>query len=97
MGESQKQDHGLSGLVVLPTRELAQQVYKHLEAVLRPTVAKRNVALLVGGLALEKQLRILNAASTRGGAAIGTPGRVAQLLGVASGNSAGQGNDNKSS
>ena len=47
----------LRALVLTPTRELAMQIYSHLTAVAKYTGV--GVAVVVGGLSVEKQLRLL--------------------------------------
>lgn len=65
----------LLGLVVTPTRELAVQVKHHIDAVARFTGIK--TAILVGGMAAQKQERILN---RRPEIVIATPGRLWELI-----------------
>lgn len=69
---------GLAGLILLPTRELAQQVKKELDRVRTGIV----IGCFVGGLAVEKQLRILKGKPS---IVCGTPGRCAQLAGLVGG------------
>ncbi|EPT28431.1 DEAD/DEAH box helicase domain-containing protein [Toxoplasma gondii ME49] len=63
-------------LIVVPSRELALQVQRHLEAlcVYTPLAA----VCLVGGLALQKQLRLLG--QVRPQIVIGTPGRLFAVI-----------------
>jgi ATP-dependent RNA helicase DDX24/MAK5 len=61
----------LSGLVLSPTRELALQVKEHIKAAARFTRIK--VMALVGGLAVQKQQRLLQ---QRPHIVVGTPGRL---------------------
>ena len=63
-------------LCVLPTRELALQVQAHLQAVVG---SKVTIGTAVGGMSVEKQSRIL---SKRPDIVVGTPGRIASLLGL---------------
>ena len=63
-------------LCVLPTRELALQVQSHLQAVVGSDVS---IGTAVGGMSVEKQSRIL---SKRPDIVVGTPGRIASLLGL---------------
>ncbi|XP_028928137.1 ATP-dependent RNA helicase DDX24 [Ornithorhynchus anatinus] len=65
----------LLGLVLTPTRELAVQVKHHIDAVARFTGIK--TALLVGGMAAQKQQRVLN---RRPEIVIATPGRLWELI-----------------
>ncbi|KAJ1553719.1 hypothetical protein HK405_007111, partial [Cladochytrium tenue] len=64
------------GLVVTPTRELAMQVTDHLRAIAQFTSAL--VVPLVGGMALEKQRRLL---SYYPDIIVATPGRLWELAG----------------
>ncbi len=63
------------GLVLAPTRELADQVYQVLAQLGAPRGVK--VALVVGGEPMDQQLRALQAGSQ---VVVGTPGRVLDLL-----------------
>ncbi|XP_078262932.1 ATP-dependent RNA helicase DDX24 [Rhinoraja longicauda] len=65
----------LLGLVLTPTRELAVQVKHHIDAVTKFTGIK--TAMLVGGMAAQKQERILN---RRPEIVIATPGRLWKLI-----------------
>lgn len=69
---------------VLPTRELALQVKKHLEAVTGKAVS---VGAAVGGMSVEKQFRILE---KKPDIVVGTPGRLAGLLGLSKSKEASQ-------
>ncbi|KAM4689990.1 ATP-dependent RNA helicase DDX24 [Rhinophrynus dorsalis] len=65
----------LLGLVVTPTRELAVQVKHHIDAVAKFTGIK--TAIVVGGMAPQKQQRVLN---RRPEIVIATPGRLWELI-----------------
>ncbi|XP_020855949.1 ATP-dependent RNA helicase DDX24 isoform X2 [Phascolarctos cinereus] len=65
----------LLGLVLTPTRELAVQVKHHIDAVAKFTGIK--TALLVGGMAPQKQQRML---TCRPEIVIATPGRLWELI-----------------
>ncbi|XP_062974073.1 ATP-dependent RNA helicase DDX24 [Elgaria multicarinata webbii] len=65
----------LLGLVLTPTRELAVQVKHHIDAVTRFTGIK--TAVLVGGMAPQKQQRILK---RKPEIVIATPGRLWELI-----------------
>ncbi|XP_056401626.1 ATP-dependent RNA helicase DDX24, partial [Hyla sarda] len=65
----------LLGLVVTPTRELAVQVKHHIDAVARFTGIK--AAIVVGGMAPQKQQRMLN---RRPEIVIATPGRLWEMI-----------------
>uniref|UniRef100_A0A8C4R6D1 ATP-dependent RNA helicase n=1 Tax=Eptatretus burgeri TaxID=7764 RepID=A0A8C4R6D1_EPTBU len=71
--------HGTStpllALVVAPTRELAVQVKHHLDAVAKHTGIR--TAVVVGGMAVPKQQRVLNQHPE---VVVGTPGRLWQLI-----------------
>ncbi|KAM9787090.1 ATP-dependent RNA helicase DDX24 [Syngnathus typhle] len=65
----------LLGLVLTPTRELAVQVKHHIDAVAKFTGIK--TAIIVGGMAQQKQRRLLN---HRPEIIIATPGRLWDLI-----------------
>ncbi|XP_071601814.1 ATP-dependent RNA helicase DDX24 [Heliangelus exortis] len=65
----------LLGLVLTPTRELAVQVKHHIDAVAKFTGIK--TAILVGGMAPQKQERVLN---RKPEIVIATPGRLWELI-----------------
>ncbi|MBN3279475.1 DDX24 helicase, partial [Polyodon spathula] len=65
----------LLGLVLTPTRELAVQVKHHIDAIAKFTGIK--TAIVVGGMALQKQGRVLN---RRPEIVIATPGRLWELI-----------------
>uniref|UniRef100_A0A8C4UWA0 ATP-dependent RNA helicase n=1 Tax=Falco tinnunculus TaxID=100819 RepID=A0A8C4UWA0_FALTI len=65
----------LLGLVLTPTRELAVQVKHHIDAVAKFTGIK--TAILVGGMAAQKQERLLN---RKPEIVIATPGRLWELI-----------------
>ncbi|XP_057715598.1 ATP-dependent RNA helicase DDX24 [Corythoichthys intestinalis] len=77
VGENGAVDHAqpLLGLVLTPTRELAVQVKHHIDAVAKLTDIK--TAIVVGGMALQKQRRLLN---YRPEIVIATPGRLWDLI-----------------
>jgi ATP-dependent RNA helicase DDX24/MAK5 len=64
-------------LILSPTRELAHQIGKHIEELNTHTPdATARIALLTGGLSIQKQQRLLTDADI----VIGTPGRVWEIL-----------------
>ncbi|NXT72448.1 DDX24 helicase, partial [Chaetops frenatus] len=65
----------LLGLVLTPTRELAVQVKHHIDAVAKFTGIK--TAIVVGGMAAQKQERVLNGKPE---IVIATPGRLWELV-----------------
>ncbi|NXI46103.1 DDX24 helicase, partial [Galbula dea] len=65
----------LLGLVLTPTRELAVQVKHHIDAVAKFTGIK--TAIVVGGMAAQKQERVLN---RKPEIVIATPGRLWELV-----------------
>ncbi|XP_065607106.1 ATP-dependent RNA helicase DDX24 [Cyrtonyx montezumae] len=73
VGHHKKQP--LLGLVLTPTRELAVQVKHHIDAVSKFTGIK--TAILVGGMAAQKQERVLN---RKPQIVIATPGRLWELI-----------------
>ncbi|XP_048393495.1 ATP-dependent RNA helicase DDX24 [Stegostoma tigrinum] len=68
-------ENPLLGLVLTPTRELAVQVKHHIDAVAKFTGIK--TATIVGGMATQKQERVLNC---RPEIVIATPGRLWELI-----------------
>ncbi|XP_060685348.1 ATP-dependent RNA helicase DDX24 [Hemiscyllium ocellatum] len=68
-------EYPLLGLVLTPTRELAVQVKHHIDAVTKFTGIR--TAIIVGGMAAQKQERILNG---RPEIVIATPGRLWELI-----------------
>ncbi|KAL3488845.1 ATP-dependent RNA helicase mak5 [Aspergillus germanicus] len=76
--ESEKKEDKIPiALILSPTRELAHQLQKHIYNLVSnaPGVNPR-IALLTGGLSMQKQQRLLNGADI----VIGTPGRVWEVL-----------------
>ncbi|KAJ8341388.1 hypothetical protein SKAU_G00336790 [Synaphobranchus kaupii] len=69
------QKQPLLGLILTPTRELAVQVKHHIDAVAQFTGIK--TAIIVGGMAPQKQNRLLN---RRPEIVIATPGRLWELI-----------------
>lgn len=67
--------HNKKGLIVLPTRELALQVYETFYKITYPL--KLRSAILIGGEAMYKQIKILYAHPS---IIIGTPGRIIDHL-----------------
>ena len=72
---SSNDEVSLSGLVIVPTRELALQIEKHFKIVGR--FASVKIATVVGGLSPEKQTRQLR---NRPDLIIATPGRLKELM-----------------
>lgn len=69
------------GLIFTPTRELAQQVTKHLQNMAELVVKKTPYCIvsLTGGLSIQKQQRLLNYEGT-GRIVVATPGRFLELI-----------------
>lgn len=65
----------LFSVILTPTRELAQQIYKHLSAIAKYTDV--TIACIIGGLAQVKQERLLK---SKPHIIIGTPGRIWELV-----------------
>jgi len=65
----------LRALVLTPTRELAVQVKNHIEAIAKYTDIK--AAVIVGGMAVQKQIRLLDQAPE---IVVATPGRLWDLI-----------------
>ncbi|PAV79517.1 hypothetical protein WR25_08319 [Diploscapter pachys] len=70
-----KKSHGPRALIVAPTRELAVQIMKHVKAILKYTAIR--VTHLIGGLAVQKQERLID---TEPDILIATPGRLWQMM-----------------
>ncbi|WP_157269598.1 DEAD/DEAH box helicase [Azohydromonas aeria] len=70
--------HALLGLVLVPTRELAEQVGTVLQELARPLQPRLRIAVLFGGVSINPQLMGL-----RGGAdiVVATPGRLLDVVG----------------
>ncbi|PRT53864.1 ATP-dependent RNA helicase MAK5 [Wickerhamiella sorbophila] len=66
-------------LIIAPTRELAHQIKDHMNAIISKAVTEHTsgVVALTGGLAIQKQLRLLENNPV---AIVGTPGRLLQVL-----------------
>lgn len=73
--ETDEERTDLFSVILTPTRELAQQIEKHLKAIAKYTKVK--IACIIGGLATVKQERILKSSPH---IVIGTPGRVWELI-----------------
>lgn len=65
----------MSSLILCPTRELALQVCKHIQAVAKYTAVK--AVAIVGGMSEQKQTRVLG---KRPHIVVGTPGRIWKLI-----------------
>ncbi|KAL3252192.1 hypothetical protein ABHI18_010226, partial [Aspergillus niger] len=75
--EEKKKDTAPIALIMSPTRELAHQLAKHIgELALHAPGSNARIALLTGGLSVQKQQRVLAGADI----VIGTPGRVWEVL-----------------
>jgi ATP-dependent RNA helicase DDX24/MAK5 len=66
-----------SALVIAPTRELAKQIVSHLEDIAKFSVGAMTVMNITGGLAVQKQIRLLE---KKPSVIIGTPGRLWEVL-----------------
>ena len=77
-------DPSTKALCILPTRELAIQVKEHLVAVVGSSAS---IGVVVGGMSIDKQRRVLN---QKPDIVVGTPGRLAGVLGISKNNEAGQ-------
>ena len=64
-------------LILVPTRELALQIRDHLQTLLKYTKFQRTIQAVVGGMAKEKQERLLLHAPK---VLIATPGRLQELI-----------------
>lgn len=73
--EDEDKSENLFALILTPTRELAQQIERHLKEVSKYTDVK--LACIIGGLAAVKQERVLK---SNPHIVIGTPGRIWELV-----------------
>nr|VZI06745.1 unnamed protein product [Spirometra erinaceieuropaei] len=69
--------HGILGLVILPTRELALQVADHLRQLAKYMQPAIVIQALVGGIAIQKQARLLK---RQPDVVVATPGRLWEFL-----------------
>lgn len=76
-GSNPDRTRQLQGLIITPTRELAIQIKKHLDDILK-YVKGIYVGCLVGGLAIPKQERILN--KFKPNIIVATPGRLWEII-----------------
>ncbi|XP_071836230.1 ATP-dependent RNA helicase DDX24-like [Apostichopus japonicus] len=74
LSAGQDTSSGLMALILTPTRELAVQIKNHIMAAAKYTDVQ--VAVVVGGMSLEKQSRILK---RKPEIVVGTPGRIWEL------------------
>ncbi|KAL5358508.1 ATP-dependent RNA helicase mak5 [Aspergillus floccosus] len=75
--KDEKKETSPIALILSPTRELAHQLVKHIgEVITHAPGVNARIALLTGGLSVQKQQRLLNGADI----VIGTPGRVWEVL-----------------
>ncbi|KAF3389152.1 ATP-dependent RNA helicase mak5 [Penicillium rolfsii] len=80
--EGKKSESNPMALILSPTRELAHQLAKHIgDLITNAPDADARIALLTGGLSIQKQQRQL----TNADIVIGTPGRVWEILSTGSG------------
>jgi len=71
-----KNDRKLKGLVLTPTRELALQIKKHLDEIIKYTTV--TVGVVFGGLSSQKQERVLS--KLKPDILVATPGRLWELI-----------------
>ena len=68
----------IKGLIISPTRELAIQIKDHIEAVIPSDYSdKIQIVALVGGMSIDKQLRLLK---QKPAIIVATPGRLWELM-----------------
>ncbi|RAK77316.1 ATP-dependent RNA helicase MAK5 [Aspergillus fijiensis CBS 313.89] len=80
--QKKKEDTEPIALVLSPTRELAHQLAKHIGDLIQQSPgANARIALLTGGLSLQKQQRLLASADI----VVGTPGRVWEVMSTGQG------------
>lgn len=75
LADDDERSDDLFSIILTPTRELAQQIHKHLKAIAKYTDV--SIACIIGGLAAVKQERILK---SNPHIVIGTPGRIWELI-----------------
>lgn len=81
-GKKSEKDSIPIALILSPTRELAHQLSKHIgELIAQAPGVNARIALLTGGLSVQKQQRLLSGADI----VIGTPGRVWEILSTGQG------------
>jgi ATP-dependent RNA helicase DDX24/MAK5 len=81
-GKKSEKDSTPIALILSPTRELAHQLSKHIgELIAQAPGINARIALLTGGLSVQKQQRLLSGADI----VIGTPGRVWEILSTGQG------------
>jgi len=81
-GEKEEKNKSPIALILSPTRELAHQLAKHIgELITNSPDTNARIALLTGGLSIQKQQRQLASADI----VIGTPGRVWEILSTGTG------------
>jgi ATP-dependent RNA helicase DDX24/MAK5 len=66
-----------TALIIAPTRELAKQIVTHLEDIAKFSLGQMTIVNIIGGLAIQKQIRILE---KRPSVIVGTPGRLWEVL-----------------
>lgn len=72
-----KAHDGAWALIISPTRELAHQIGRHLEALCQSgTFEAPRIAIVTGGLSVHKQERVLTTADI----VVATPGRIADVM-----------------
>ena len=77
-GHENDEFDSIKGFVMSPTRELAIQIKDHIQAVIPVQFASQiKIAALVGGMSIQKQLRLLSYKPT---IVVATPGRVWELM-----------------
>lgn len=77
MDESSNNDPKLRSIILTPTRELAVQIKQHIDNICKFS-SMIKVALIVGGLAIQKQERILSRQKPQ--IIVATPGRLWEML-----------------
>lgn len=68
----------LLGLIITPTRELAQQIEENIKQILSNIDNKFSIVSIIGGMSKQKQLRIIRQRKPH--IIIGTPGRIHDFL-----------------
>ena len=74
----EKLPEALLGLIITPTRELAQQIEQNVKQILDNIECQISVISIIGGMSKQKQLRTIRQRKPH--IIIGTPGRIHEFL-----------------
>ena len=77
-GHEDDEFDSIKSLIMSPTRELAIQIKEHIEAIIPAENSKQiKIAAIVGGMSIQKQLRLISYKPT---IIVATPGRLWELM-----------------